>query len=147
MMLLPILLQESRSCKLRALFSFQGAENRLNELEVARAQVAQIARELGIRASSGINVVENSAELYVLDLTQFDAALQKAGLQLPANVNVIKVNELPREVADIFGLSFGHKLGHLAWNLLLWQYQETGSLLSGGDHATNRYAPLYAPFV
>lgn len=103
MVSLPVLPQESRSRKLRALFGFQGAENRLNELEVARAQVAQIARELGIRASSGINVVENSAELYVLDLTQFDAALQKAGLQLPANVKVIKVNELPREVADIFG--------------------------------------------
>ncbi len=75
----------------------------LNELESARSHAAQIAREIGIRASSGINVVENSAELYVLDPIQLDAAWQKTGLQLPANVKVIKVNELPRKVADIFG--------------------------------------------
>jgi hypothetical protein len=75
----------------------------LNELEAARAQAAQIAHGLSIRASSGINVFKNRAELYVLDPTEFHVALREAGLQLPANVKVIKVNELPKEVTDIFG--------------------------------------------
>jgi hypothetical protein len=75
----------------------------LNELEAARAQAAQIAHGLSIRASSGINVLKNRAELYVLDPTEFDVALREADLQLPANVKVIKVSELPKEVTDIFG--------------------------------------------
>ncbi len=75
----------------------------LSELEAARIQASQIAQELGIRLYSGINVFENRAELYVLDPAQLDDALRKANLQLPANVEVIKVDELPREVTDIFG--------------------------------------------
>ena len=75
----------------------------LNELETARAQASQVTQELGIRANSGINVFENRAELYVLAPVQLDDALRKADLQLPANVEVIKVDELPKEVTDIFG--------------------------------------------
>jgi hypothetical protein len=75
----------------------------LSELEAARAQASQVTQGLGIRAYSGINVFENRAELYVLDPAQLDDALRKANLQLPANVEVIKVDELPKEVTDIFG--------------------------------------------
>ena len=75
----------------------------LNELETARDQASRVVQELGIHAHSGINVLENRAELYVLDPMQLDDALQKVDLKLPANVEVIKVDELPREVTGIFG--------------------------------------------
>lgn len=75
----------------------------LAELEADRDQAARIARGLGIRDFSAINIIENRAELYVLDPEQLNIALRKANLQLPANVEVIKVNELPREVDAIFG--------------------------------------------
>jgi len=75
----------------------------LAELEAARDRAGRVVSELGIRDFSAINVIENRAELYVLDPEQFNIALRKANLQLPANVEVIKVNELPREVDAIFG--------------------------------------------
>lgn len=75
----------------------------LNQLEIARDQAAQVTQKLSIPSYSGINVVENRAELYVLDPAQLDTSLKKASLQLPSNVKVIKVNEMPKEVADIFG--------------------------------------------
>jgi len=75
----------------------------LSELEAARTQASQVAQELGVRAHSGINVLENRTELYVLNPAQLDDALRKANLRLPANVEVVKVDELPREVTDIFG--------------------------------------------
>lgn len=75
----------------------------LKELEAARAQAVQIADKLGIRVNSGINVLENRAELYVLDLMHFNAALQKAHIRLPAHVEVIQVKELAKEVTDVGG--------------------------------------------
>ena len=88
---------------LAGLVEVRTASVTLSELEAARAQASQVTQGLGIRAYSGINVFENRAELYVLDPVQLNDALRKANLQLPANVEVIKVNELPREVTDIFG--------------------------------------------
>lgn len=75
----------------------------LKELEAARGQTAKIALALGVPANSGINVFENRAELYVLDQMRFDNALEEARLQLPSSVKVIVVDELPKEVADIYG--------------------------------------------
>ena len=75
----------------------------LTELETVRSEAALIANELGIRASSAINVSTNQAELYVLDPTELDEQLSKANIQLPENVEVIQFTELPREVTDIFG--------------------------------------------
>jgi hypothetical protein len=79
------------------------AKATLKELKAARIGAAQIAERVSIRAYSAINIPENRAELYVLDLTQLDDALQKAHVQLPANVKVIKVPELPKPVSDIYG--------------------------------------------
>ena len=79
------------------------ADVTFNQLEVARDRAVQIANELSLPSFSAINVIENQAELYVLDSIQFNTVLQKAGLQLPANVKVVKVNEMPKEVASIYG--------------------------------------------
>lgn len=52
---------------LASVVEIHAARVTVNELESARAQAAQIAGTLNIPASSGINVLENRAELYVLD--------------------------------------------------------------------------------
>ncbi len=74
-----------------------------SDLEAARSEAAHIAHELGVRASSAINVFTNQAELYVLDPMALDEKLGRAKIQLPNHVEVIQFTELPREVTDIFG--------------------------------------------
>lgn len=75
----------------------------LNQLRIDRERAAQIVNMLGIRAYTGINIIENRAELNVLDPVQLETALQDSGQQLPDNIKVIKVDEMPKEVTDIFG--------------------------------------------
>jgi len=75
----------------------------LIELEIAREQAAQVASSLGVGHSSAISPRENRAELYVLDPNQFNAHLREADLYLPAEVTVLRVNELPTKVTDILG--------------------------------------------
>lgn len=75
----------------------------LNELEESRSQAAQLIRELGILSNSTINIRENRVELYVLDPAQVNALLQIEGLQLPSNTHLTKMNDLGREVEDIYG--------------------------------------------
>jgi hypothetical protein len=86
------------------------ADVSLEELEESQSQVAQISKELGFPFNSSINVKENFVELYVTDPPHLEASLQAAQIQLPANVQVVKVSELPKEVQDIYG---GVKLDEL----------------------------------
>ena len=50
--------------------------------------------DLGIAFNSGTNVKENRVELYVTDPKALDAALQRANMQLPDYVEVVKVDVL-----------------------------------------------------
>lgn len=75
----------------------------IKELESARAQAADVAAKLRIRFSSGINLNENTAELYILDEEQLAAAMHNANAELPAGVRVVRVDELPQDVVDIYG--------------------------------------------
>ena len=62
------------------------------ELDRSQTEAMNVANEVGIRAESGTNVMQNRVELYVLDSGQLDAALEKAGLALPDHVHVIEVS-------------------------------------------------------
>lgn len=75
----------------------------LRELESTRPQAADVAGKLGIRSSSGINLNENTAELYILDEEQLTAAMHSANAELPAGVRIVRVGELPQDVVDIYG--------------------------------------------
>lgn len=75
----------------------------VRELDSARAQAAELAANLGIRSSSGINLSENLAELYVLDEEQLATAVSNANARLPKEVKVVRVAELPQNVVDIYG--------------------------------------------
>lgn len=75
----------------------------LKQLEATQAQAVRVVRGLGIDLNSGLNVFENRAELYVLDEAQVNAALRQVNLQLPANIEVIQVNELAKPATDIYG--------------------------------------------
>jgi hypothetical protein len=66
----------------------------LKELEAAQAETQLIIRNLDIPTNSGINVFENRVELYVVDRSRFDVAMQDVKLQLPPQVKVITVNTL-----------------------------------------------------
>lgn len=79
------------------------ANTTLKDLEAARVQAVEAVSNLDIHTSSAINIPNNRAELYALDPARVSAGLQKANIQLPDSVDVVKFLELSRDVADIFG--------------------------------------------
>jgi len=78
------------------------AEFSLSELEAAQTAALLNVQDLDIPVESGINVFENRVELYVIERAQFDTALQKARIRLSNNVEVITVNELSVDSANIY---------------------------------------------
>ncbi|MEW5871318.1 MAG: hypothetical protein AB1894_18745 [Chloroflexota bacterium] len=79
------------------------AETNLQELEESQTQITQICNKLGIICNSSINIKENLVELFVTDSTYLETTLQTTQTQLPSNVKVMEVSELPKEVQDIYG--------------------------------------------
>jgi len=83
----------------------------LKRLEAIQAEANRIVRKQGIAAQSLINIAENRVELLTLrpaDLVNAIAAESRtskiaADLRLPANVEVIGVERLPRPQAYIYG--------------------------------------------
>lgn len=67
----------------------------VKELEFARAQAAEMVAKLGNRFSSGISINENIAELYVLDEKQLTTDIQNMNAELPPEVRIVRVDELP----------------------------------------------------
>ena len=76
----------------------------LANLQRAQANASHSVRASGIPADSGINVYNNSVELYVVkvDRSRFDNALQRGEIQLPDNVRVITVEALAETCEDIY---------------------------------------------
>jgi hypothetical protein len=66
----------------------------LKELEAAQVATQLKIRNLDIPTNSGINVVENRVELYVVERSRFDVAIQDTKMQLPPQVKVVTVSEL-----------------------------------------------------
>jgi hypothetical protein len=69
------------------------AQATLAELEATQQRVIAPMKLLDLAMSSSINIQENRVELYVTDRPQFDAALQKAKVQLPDHVVAITIYE------------------------------------------------------
>jgi hypothetical protein len=68
----------------------------LNTLEKAQSEMLQICNKLEIPCNSGLNLEDNIVNLYVIDPIILSEELQEANLRLPANVQVVKVDELAR---------------------------------------------------
>ena len=68
----------------------------LNTLEKAQSEIMQICNKLEIPCNSSLNLEKNIVDLYVLDPIMLSDALHATDLQLPDNVQVIKVDELAR---------------------------------------------------
>ena len=78
----------------------------LAQLETAQELAVRAARRLGIAFDAGISLAANRAELYVLDREAFADALAAAGIRLPPHVEVIEVEHLSQDEAEIYaGLS------------------------------------------
>ena len=75
----------------------------LLELVSAQETVLNTVDELGIPAEFGINVFENRVELYVTDSIRLETLIKDTGIQLPDYVEIIKVNGLSTDTADIYG--------------------------------------------
>jgi hypothetical protein len=85
------------------LIELREATFNIRELALARAEVAAVAAKLGIRFSSGISVSDNVAELYVLDEDQLTNAMHNMNFELPLAVRIVRVDDLPEDVIDIYG--------------------------------------------
>jgi hypothetical protein len=85
------------------LVEVQTASTTLKELQNGRAAAERIASQLGVHVHSATDVMNNHVELYVLDREELNAALRRANMQLPANVEVIVVSEFPKDAIDIYG--------------------------------------------
>jgi hypothetical protein len=88
---------------LSKLIELREATFTIKELEFARAQAAEMVAKLGIRFSSGISINENLAELYVLDEKQLTTDIHNMNAELPPEVRIVRVDELPQDVVDIYG--------------------------------------------
>lgn len=75
----------------------------LVNLEEIQKEVTANVREIGIEVESQVNVFENRVELFVIDWTRLDEAIQRGEVQLPANVEVIIVEKMGKLDADIYG--------------------------------------------
>lgn len=129
---------------LAGIVEVRAAHVTLAELKAAREQAAKVADSVGIGHSSAISPRENRAELYVLDPDEFDARLREAGLYLPAEVVVLKVDELPTRVTDIFG---GKALSTCTSGLSVRNASGTKGITTAG-HCRNEqwYGGVQLPF-
>ena len=74
----------------------------LAELQATQNVAWLAVREVSIPLDYDINILENRVELYVIEPTDFSDALQKTNIQLPEHIEVIRVDGLSREVANIY---------------------------------------------
>jgi hypothetical protein len=79
------------------------ADVSLKELKLEQLQTTQIMSQSNIPFSTGINVMENRVEVYVLDTAEVTTFLQDLKTALPDHTRIIKVNEIGKEVTDIYG--------------------------------------------
>ncbi len=72
-------------------------EASMEELEAAQGEAYRIiTEELGIRATSDINITKNRVEIYVTDRGRLEAALRESGQEMPEHVAIVEVEGLAR---------------------------------------------------
>ncbi len=74
----------------------------LANLQKDQEDVSSAISALGIPANSGVNVYNNSVELYITkaDMSRFDDALQRKEIRMPSTVRVITVEALAEASID-----------------------------------------------
>lgn len=85
------------------LVEVQTADISFKELQLKQLQTTQIMRQSNIPFRTGINVMENSVDVHVLDTAEVYTFLQDLNIALPEHTRIIKVNEIGKEVTDIYG--------------------------------------------
>ena len=79
------------------------ADVSLEELGLGQTQIAQVMSQSRIPFKTGINVIGNGVELYVISTADAVAYLGDMKISLPDHTRIIKVNELGTEVENIYG--------------------------------------------
>ncbi|HEX2095337.1 MAG TPA: hypothetical protein VHG28_23275 [Longimicrobiaceae bacterium] len=69
--------------------------------EIQKAALAAVAA-LGVRAEAGLDIRNNTAEVYVEALQAVQAAIAAGTLRLPEHARVVQLGQLSRDVADIY---------------------------------------------
>ncbi|GIW61052.1 MAG: hypothetical protein KatS3mg087_2118 [Patescibacteria group bacterium] len=79
------------------------ADINLEELKLEQLQATQIMNQSNFPFRTGINVMENRVEVYVLDTEEVSTFFRDSNIVLPEHTHIIKVNEIGKEVTDIYG--------------------------------------------
>ena len=87
----------------KGVIDVRSAQTTLDELRYARSQADGIAERLGIPHVSAINVIDNSAEIFVIGKEKMETMMQRAELTLPNRVIVRELRRMPVNVTDIDG--------------------------------------------
>lgn len=85
------------------LVKFQTAEVNFEDLKQEQNQAAQILAQSNMPFRTGINVIDNRVEIYVLDLAGVTAFIRNSGISFPEHTRISQVDVLYIEVADIYG--------------------------------------------
>ena len=80
----------------------QTADVSLAALQLVQSEATSLVRSLGISVESAIKIRQNRVELYALDPGALKEAVSLAGSQLPNKAEVVAVDQLSTEVANIY---------------------------------------------
>ncbi|GIW61076.1 MAG: hypothetical protein KatS3mg087_2142 [Patescibacteria group bacterium] len=73
------------------------ADINLEELKLEQLQATQIMNQSNFPFRTGINVMENRVEVYVLDTEEVSTFFRDSNIVLPEHTHIIKVNEIGKE--------------------------------------------------
>ena len=79
------------------------AQFTVEQLEAAQIGAIGMADQTGVLFEAGINIFENRAEIYTLNLAALADGLEREGLALPEGTHVVEVPGLSEMTADIYG--------------------------------------------
>ncbi len=88
---------------LSGIVEVRDAEATLTTLKANRDQAVGNLADLGISVESGINVIENQVEIYVVERDRLDTAITDRGIELPSKAELITVGSLSSKATDIYG--------------------------------------------
>lgn len=115
------------------------------KLHTTLRDFAQTLKDLGVPAEGAINVQKNRGEVYVTNREQLDAALAKAGKQLPTNVEVITIDKLSQPAANWYG---GISLSACTAGFTVQLYASGTRYSSTAGHCDNSQAsPMSTPIL
>ena len=81
----------------------RSADKTIEELRTARKSAIGNLVGLAVPVESGVNVLENRVEIYVVERTRLESAMSAANIELPEKVELVSVSELSRKAVDIYG--------------------------------------------